>query len=195
MKKSIFVLTILLFFGCGKHDLISDEKNNISKKDYFSLTEFQQKTDSLKNIASNEGFEVLDITNDYNPDYTIGKIHILIEDENRSFFVMNKYNPNSDCDCAREEDSLAYINFSIDAVKNSKEIKTGHIIKILEGNKDSINRFENPIIVSFALKNDTVQGDFLFNVIDYLDKNGLNHYFFRKANQKELEKIETFKSQ
>ncbi|MDD3459266.1 MAG: hypothetical protein PHO74_07305 [Weeksellaceae bacterium] len=54
-----------------------------------------------------------------------------------------------------------------------------------------MNSFPNSASVSFALKNDTVAGELIYDFIDWIEKNEINLYLFRKMNREELEKIET----
>lgn len=127
-----FIFTIaFLLLACGKHESIADDETGMFRKDYFSLTEFVKKTDSLKNIAVIEGHELLDAP-EYNPHYLIGNIHFMIANEELSFNVINKSVPYGDCDCTYKEDSLFYVNFSIESIESAKKIKTHQIINILQ---------------------------------------------------------------
>lgn len=49
-----------------------------------------------------------------------------------------------------------------------------------------------PKVVSFAVKNDTLKGNFIHDTIKLMNTNGINYYFIRRMNEDELKAIERF---
>lgn len=71
-----------------------------------------------------------------------------------------------------------------------KPIRTSEIIKILQQNQKAIVNTENqnPLNISFALKNDPLKGSTMYNIIRFMENNKMKLYTIRRMNEYELEK-------
>lgn len=195
MKLLYFFSIFLLICSCKKNEY---EKNlTLAHKEYFSISENNQKLDSIKNIRK-DSRETLEIHLDkkYNTNYHIGGIHFLIEDSITSYYLINYLeNPILMCgniDPLSKQDSINLINESVEKIKNIRPIKTREIINVLKKYKSKIlsEKSNIPIQITFALKNDTLKGNSMYNILQYMEKNKMYIYDIRQMNNDELIKIQ-----
>ncbi|SFJ14776.1 hypothetical protein SAMN05421638_2303 [Kaistella treverensis] len=193
MKLIINSLLLILLSSCCE---TKKEKNNlIISKNNFSVSGFDKKLDSLKNNNSKIGLETVSEIN-YNENYLNGALHFLIIDENNAYYVItpkksfvfiygneNKFS---------KKDSLNYIEKSKEIINNITQIKTSEITQILKQNRHAILNTENriPLNISFALKNDSLRGSQMHDIISYMENNGMKSYTIRRMNQYETKKTE-----
>lgn len=196
MKVSYILILLILFYSCNK------DKNEINltpliHKKYFSVSENDKKLDSIRSIKRNESLEIIEINTDkrYNKQYHIGGIHFLIEDSIKSYYLVN-YLENPILICGNipplsENDSIKILTENIEKIQKIKPIKTGEIIGILKKyeNKIVLNNSHIPLLISFALKNDTIKGNSIFNILQFMEKNKMTYYEIRQMNSEELKKI------
>ena len=167
-------------------------------KNYFSVSENDRKIDSTLNIKVKDSVErPLPITYDkrYNPDYSIGAIHFLIEDKENSYYVIKDLEPFilmcGNVDPMSKRDSINSINNSSKIIQKAKPIATSEIEKILYQHREkSVNNKSNrPLHISFALKDDTLKGQTMYNIIRFMDDCKMYIYTIRRSNNDEINLI------
>ena len=195
MRLAIFLTIIFLLSGCSKKQN-DDDLKLLVHKNYFSVSENNRKIDSIKNNRESDSLEIIEIREDkrYNDHYHIGAIHFIISDSSKSFYLIN-YLENPVLICGNltalsREDSIKVVNKNILKIQKSTAIKTDDIIQILKKNKVNIvNNSPIPLQITFALKNDTLKGDTIYNIINFMEKNKMSLYDIRTINQEERNKI------
>lgn len=195
MRLAIFLTIIFLLSGCSKKQN-DDDLKLLVHKNYFSVSENNRKIDSIKNNRESDSLEIIEIREDkrYNDHYHIGAIHFIISDSSKSFYLVN-YLENPVLICGNltalsREDSIKVVNKNILKIQKSTAIKTDDIIQILKKNKVNIvNNSPIPLQITFALKNDTLKGDTIYNIINFMEKNKMSLYDIRTINQEERNKI------
>lgn len=194
MKLTYIFSAFLLICSCKK---IENEKNlTLAHKEYFSISENNQKLDSIKNIRK-DSREALEIHLDkrFNTNYHMGGIHFLIEDSIKSYYLVNYLeNPFMMCgniEPLSKQDSINLVNESIEKIKNIKPIKTREIKNVLKKYQSKIlsEKSNIPIEITFALKNDTLIGNSMYNILQFMEKNKMYIYNIRQMNDDELRKI------
>jgi hypothetical protein len=196
MKVIYCILILILFYSCKK---VEKEINltPLIHKAYFSVSENDKKLDSTRNIKRNDSREILEINIDkrYNKDYHIGGIHFLIQDSTKSYYFIN-YLENQVIICGNispllKEDSIKIINENIEKIQNIKPIKTNEIIDILKKYQNKIvSKGNSPLQISFALKNDTIYGTTMYNILQFMEKQKMSLYEIRRMNNAELKKVQ-----
>ena len=191
LKYDFLILTLILFLGCKKSEN-KDELNSLIHKNYFSVTENNNKLDSIRNIKRNDSIEVIEINNDkrFNSHYYLGGIHFLITDSLNSYYLIN-YLENPILMCGNipqisKIDSVKIVNESISKIKKIQPIRTNEIVRILEKYKSKIVAKPIPLLITFAIKSDTLKGNSMYNIIEFMEKNKMSYYDIRKMNKDEL---------
>ena len=85
------------------------------------------------------------------------------------------------------KDSINAVNENISKLKKINPIETREISKILSKYQKQIFNDGSFILeVSFALKNDTLKGDTMYNIIEFMENNNMKSYSMRRMNNDEL---------
>lgn len=102
------------------------------------------------------------------------------------------------CGNVDESDSIFLINETKTYLDSIQFIKPESISNFLQNNKADILNSEIrnfPRTVSFALKNDTLKGSLMHDIITTMESNEMNSYFIRRMNSYELKAIQNFSKQ
>ncbi|MFA7615216.1 MAG: hypothetical protein WCY16_01375 [Weeksellaceae bacterium] len=188
MKSCLAFLSLIFLLGCSQKQDLNLSENPAAQKEYFSLTEFNQNLDSLKQIWEKEGLEPELRRKGINPDYDIGKIHFVIVDNQKSYYVLNSNYPFLlfDNENTVKEDSNVFVSENIKTIQKLQPIFTDSIIPILSKNKNEIRQKEWGLpAISFAFQKDTIEGNIMFEILNYMENNGLKRYTIRKTNPEE----------
>ena len=193
MKKIILIfINLFILLGCTEK-LKKKDSNLIVHKRYFSVSENNKKIDSIENIPLSHDREQLRIIKDkrFNEVYHIGAIHFLIINEKQSYYLINYLEPQI-LMCGKVspmtvKDSINAVNESISKLKKIKPIETREICKFLSKyQKQTYSDGRVPLEISFALKNDTLKGDTMYNIIEFMENNNMKSYSMRRMNNDEL---------
>jgi len=195
MRLAFFLTIILLLSGCSKKQN-DDGSKLLVHNNYFSVSENNRKLDSIKNNLQSDSLEIIEIHKDkrYNDDYHIGAIHFMIYDSSKSYYLIN-YLENPVLMCGNltalsREDSIKIVKKNTLKIQKSTAIKTNDIIQILKKYKANIvNNSQIPLQITFALKNDTLKGNAIYNIINFMENNKMSVYEIRTMNEQEREKI------
>ena len=196
MKPIISILFFVLLLSCSK----TKEKENrlLIPKNDFSVSGFNKKIDSLFQSYKNDSSEIpipFESDKKINKNYLSGSIHFLIIDKNKSFYVIKSLKSNfSMCGNTAtfsKQDSIFFIEKENGLIDKVQPITTPEIINLLKKNRSSIVNTENniPLMISFALKDDTLKGSSMYDIIGFMEKNGMNAYTIRRMNEYELRKV------
>lgn len=193
MKLIINIVFLTFIFSCTKTQ--KEEKKEFISKEYFSVSEFIKKIDSLQSNAVKADSLIPMMPKEekrLNKNYFQGSIHFLILDEDNSYYVIKSLEPQilmcGVSSVLSKQDSLAYISNSNQITDRIQPIKTSEITKILEKHKSAIlnSHSNSPLIISFALKKDTLKGPTAYNIISFMEKDKMQLYTFRRMNEYEL---------
>ena len=193
MKKIILIfINLFILLGCTEK-LKKKDSNLIVHKRYFSVSENNKKIDSIENIPLSHDREQLRIIKDkrFNEDYHIGAVHFLIINEKQSYYLINYLEPQilmcGNVSPMTVKDSINAVNESISKLKKIKPIETREICKFLSKyQKQTYSDGRVPLEISFALKNDTLKGDTMYNIIEFMENNNMKSYSMRRMNNDEL---------
>ena len=193
MKKIILIfINLFILLGCTEK-LKKKDSNLIVHKRYFSVSENNKKIDSIENIPLSHDREQLRIIKDkrFNEVYHIGAIHFLIINEKQSYYLINYLEPQilmcGNVPPMTVKDSINTVNESISKLKKIKPIETREICKFLSKyQKQTYSDGRVPLEISFALKNDTLKGDTMYNIIEFMENNNMKSYSMRRMNNDEL---------
>ena len=193
MKKIILIfINLFILLGCTEK-LKKKDSNLIVHKRYFSVLENNKKIDSIENIPLSHDREQLRIIKDkrFNEVYHIGAIHFLIINEKQSYYLINYLEPQilmcGNVSPMTVKDSINAVNESISKLKKIKPIETREICKLLSKyQKQTYSDGRVPLEISFALKNDTLKGDTMYNIIEFMENNNMKSYSMRRMNNDEL---------
>ena len=193
MKKIILIfINLFILLGCTEK-LKKKDSNLIVHKRYFSVSENNKKIDSIENIPLSHDREQLRIIKDkrFNEVYHIGAIHFLIINEKQSYYLINYLEPQilmcGNVSPMTVKDSINAVNESISKLKKIKPIETTKICNFLSNYQKQIyNDGRIPLEISFALKNDTLKGDTMYNIIEFMENNNMKSYSIRRMNNEEL---------
>lgn len=193
MKKIILIFINLFILLSCTEKLNKKDSNLIVHKRYFSVSENNKKIDSIENIPLSHDREQLRIIKDkrFNEVYHIGAIHFLIINEKQSYYLINYLEPQilmcGNVPPMTVKDSINTVNESISKLKKIKPIETREICKVLSNYKKQIyNDGRIPLEISFALKNDTLKGDTMYNITEFMENNNMKSYSMRRMNNDEL---------
>lgn len=193
MKKIILIFINLFILLSCTEKLKKKDSSLIVHKKYFSVSENNKKIDSIDNIPRSPDREQLRIIKDkrFNEDYYIGAVHFLIINEKQSYYLINYLEPQilmcGNVSPMTVKDSINTVNESISKLKKIKPIETREICKVLSNYKKQLyNDGRIPLEVSFALKNDTLKGDTMYNIIEFMENNNMKSYSIRRMNNDEL---------
>ena len=193
MKKIILIfINLFILLGCTEK-LKKKDSSLIVHKKYFSVSENNKKIDSIDNIPRSPDREQLRIIKDkrFNEDYHIGAVHFLIINEKQSYYLINYLEPQilmcGNVSPMTVKDSINAVNESISKLKKIKPIETREICKFLSKyQKQTYSDGRVPLEISFALKNDTLKGDTMYNIIEFMENNNMKSYSMRRMNNDEL---------
>ena len=193
MKKIILIFINLFILLSCTEKLNKKDSNLIVHKRYFSVSENNKKIDSIENIPLSHDREQLRIIKDkrFNEVYHIGAIHFLIINEKQSYYLINYLEPQilmcGNVSPMTVKDSINAVNESISKLKKIKPIETREICKFLSKyQKQTYSDGRVPLEISFALKNDTLKGDTMYNIIEFMENNNMKSYSMRRMNNDEL---------
>ena len=193
MRKILLIsINLFILLNCTKTIKNEDSKLIVHKK-YFSVSENNKKIDSIDNIPRSPDREQLRIIKDkrFNEDYYIGAVHFLIINEKQSYYLINYLEPQilmcGNVSPMTVKDSINAVNESISKLKKIKPIETREICKFLSKyQKQTYSDGRVPLEISFALKNDTLKGDTMYNIIEFMENNNMKSYSMRRMNNDEL---------
>ena len=193
MKKIILIFINLFILLSCTEKLKKKDSSLIVHKKYFSVSENNKKIDSIDNIPRSPDREQLRIIKDkrLNEDYYIGAVHFLIINEKQSYYLINYLEPQilmcGNVSPMTVKDSINAVNESISKLKKIKPIETREICKFLSKyQKQTYSDGRVPLEISFALKNDTLKGDTMYNIIEFMENNNMKSYSMRRMNNDEL---------
>ena len=193
MKKIILIFINLFILLSCTEKLKKKDSSLIVHKKYFSVSENNKKIDSIDNIPRSPDREQLRIIKDkrFNEDYHIGAVHFLIINEKQSYYLINYLEPQilmcGNVPPMNVKDSINAVNKSISKLKKIKPIETREICKVLSKyQKQTYSDGRVPLEISFALKNDTLKGDTMYNIIEFMENNNMKSYSMRRMNNDEL---------
>ena len=193
MKKIILIFINLFILLSCTEKLKKKDSSIIVHKKYFSVSENNKKIDSIDNIPRSPDREQLRIIKDkrFNEVYHIGAIHFLIINEKQSYYLINYLEPQilmcGNVSPMTVKDSINAVNESISKLKKIKPIETREICKVLSKyQKQTYSDGRVPLEISFALKNDTLKGDTMYNIIEFMENNNMKSYSMRRMNNDEL---------
>ena len=193
MKKIILIFINLFILLSCTEKLKKKDSSLIVHKKYFSVSENNKKIDSIDNIPRSPDREQLRIIKDkrFNEDYHIGAIHFLIINEKQSYYLINYLEPQilmcGNVSPMTVKDSINAVNESISKLKKIKPIETREICKFLSKyQKQTYSDGRVPLEISFALKNDTLKGDTMYNITEFMENNNMKSYSMRRMNNDEL---------
>lgn len=197
MKLIIPLFFILLLFNCSQSK--KEEDPLLVSKNNFSVSGFYKKLDSLNEVHSkNDSSEVYIPTYDkrLNKDYVHGAIHFLILDKDNSYYVIDHLKPFillcGNTGEFLKQDSIDFIEKSNLLTDQSQPIRTSEITKILNQHQSAIVNTQDtnhPLNISFALKNDTLEGSTMYRIISFMENHGMKSYSIRRMNAYELKKV------
>ena len=193
MRKILLIsINLFILLNCTKTIKNEDSKSIVREK-YFSVSENNKKIDSINNIPLSSDREQLRIIKDkrLNEDYHIGAVHFLIINEKQSYYLINYLEPQilmcGNVSPMTVKDSINAVNESISKLKKIKPIETREICKFLSKyQKQTYSDGRVPLEISFALKNDTLKGDTMYNIIEFMENNNMKSYSMRRMNNDEL---------
>ncbi|MGH1516212.1 hypothetical protein [Chryseobacterium sp. JK1] len=196
MKFIISILFFVLLFNCSKTK--EKEDRLLIPENDFSVSDFDKKIDSLKQAYKNDSLKIImphEFDKRFNKNYLSGSIHFLIIDKNKSFYVIKSLKSNFSM-CLNtapfsKQDSIYLIEQENGLIDKAEPIKTTDIINLLKKNRNSIVNTENnnPLMISFALKDNTLKGSSMYGIISFMERNGMNSYTIRRMNEYELRKV------
>lgn len=195
MNRILLFSIFFLLVGCKKTAEEKKDGNPFVNKNYFSVSEYDGKIDSISNINVNDSIErppPITIDKKFNSDYSLGAIHFLIEDNGKSYYVIKDLEPLilmcGNMDPMSKQDSINSVNRSIKIIQNAKPIPTAAIEKILYENREKIvnNISPMPLKISFALRGDTLKGQTMYNIIRFMEDSKMHIYTIRRMNMNEI---------
>ena len=115
----------------------------------------------------------------------------MIINEKQSYYLINYLEPQilmcGNVSPMTVKDSINAVNESISKLKKIKPIETREICKFLSKyQKQTYSDGRVPLEISFALKNDTLKGDTMYNIIEFMENNNMKSYSMRRMNNDEL---------
>ena len=191
MNRILTFSIFLLILSCKKTAEDKKDGNPFVNKNYFSVSEYDRKVDSTRINFVNDSLQILDniIDKRFNSDYSLGAIHFLIEDNEKSYYVIKDLEPFilmcGNVDPMSKRDSINSINKSIKIIQKAKPIATSAIEKILYEHREKIvnNKSNRPLQISFALKDDSLKGQTMFNIIRFMEDSKMYVYKIRRINK------------
>jgi hypothetical protein len=192
MKGNTSILFLFLLLNCSKAK--KEENKLLIPENNFSVSAFNKKLDSInKNYTENGSLKAPLEKYDkrLNKKYLHGTLHFLILDNNTSYYVLDTLRPTVLMCGNRPEfsklDSINFVKKSTKFIDLLQPIKTSEVIKILKQDQDLIvnKDYNNPLNVSFALKNNTLKGATIYTIINFMENNGMKSYTIRRMNEYE----------
>ena len=195
----VYSFLVILIFSCQSKEKAVEEENVYPRKKWFSVTENDKRLDSVRIAFAKEGVEEIKISYVGTPsDFPTGKFHFLILNEKDAFMIsrVKTYIDGMVCGTDSEKD-YTFEKEKIESYLDSiQPIKLSEIQNYLLQNKDKIiagKEFrQSPAVVSFALKNDTLKGSFMHDILNFMESNGMRVYLIRRMNDKELAAVESY---
>jgi len=188
---------LLLLFNCCKNK--KQDHRFLISENYFTVSAFEKKVDSLNSQYKNSDF--LEVPADryhnrLNKNFLNGAFHFLILDNDHSYYAVDS-SKLSPLLCGAQsafskQDSLNFIKESNILTEKMHPIKTAEIIEILKQNQNIIIDKNNmrPCNISFALRNDTLDGTAMYDIINFMENNDMKLYTIRRMNEYEVRKTE-----
>lgn len=204
MNRILTFSIFLLILSCKETAEDKKDGNPFVNKNYFSVSEYDLKIDSASNIKLNDSIErppPITFDKRYNSDYSLGAIHFLIEDSENSYYVVKNLEPFilmcGNVDPMSKRDSINSIIKSIKIIQKAKPIATSAIEKIVYEHREKIvnNKSNRPLQISFALKDDTLKGQMMYNIIRFMEDSKMYVYKIRRMNKDEITFIENYSLQ
>ena len=194
MNRILTFSIFLLILSCKKTAEDKKDGNPFVNKNYFSVSEYDRKVDSTRINFVNDSLQILDniIDKRFNSYYSLGAIHFLIEDNEKSYYVVKDLDPFilmcGNVDPMSKRDSINSIKKSIKIIQKAKPIATSAIEKILYAHREKIvnNKSNIPLQISFALKDDSLKGQTMYNIIRFMDDRKMYIYTIRRMNKDEI---------
>ena len=194
MNQILTFSIFLLILSCKETAEDKKDGNLFVNKNYFSVSEYDRKVDSTRINFVNDSLQILDniIDKRFNSDYSLGAINFLIEDNEKSYYVIKDLEPFilmcGNVDPMSKRDSINSINKSIKIIQKAKPITTSAIEKILYEHREKIvnNKSNRPLQISFALKDDTLKGQTMYNIIQFMEDSKMYVYKIRRMNKDEI---------
>ncbi|MCS3532238.1 hypothetical protein [Chryseobacterium sp. JUb7] len=192
MKRIENILVLFLLYNCSKNKH-ENTRTFLNSKNDFSVSAFEKK---LNYVKGNDSLEIPPAIYDkrLNKDYLNGAFHFLILNKDNSYYAIDSTRLFPLMCGNRSEfskqDSINFIRESTTHIQKLKPIKTAEIIKILKQNQNTIVNADhiNPLNISFALKNDILQGSAMYDIINFMENNGMKLYTIRRMNEYEITK-------
>lgn len=202
MKKiGILFFGLIFLLSCQPKEATVEDEKNYPRKDRFIVSENDRWLDSIQNAQAEAGYEKVKIHyvgSDF--ENTSGKFHFMILDEKNAFYY-SKAKTYPDvllCGIIDESDiERERVNFTkyLDSIQ---PIQLNDIRKYLTENKDEIiagkEYRQSPVNITFALKNDTLKGSFMHDILNFMEENGMHIYFIRRMNDSEIEAVENYQN-
>jgi hypothetical protein len=200
MKQTLFFAISLLLFNChSKPESEKTDNDEYPRKDRFIVSENERWLDSLEIEDEKKGLVTIRFIEGFDSVYSTGGIHFLIENNQDAYFFVKPFTKNSIVICGtnffNKEDSLNQIEFEKKYLDSIQPISIDSVSSVLLKYKKQIKPNKNktfPTMVSFALKNDTLNGSFMHDILKFMEENGMNAYFIRRMNENELNAVERF---
>ncbi|WHF52311.1 hypothetical protein QGN23_03295 [Chryseobacterium gotjawalense] len=195
MNKLLLLSILFIILSCKKTTEVKNDENILVNKNYFSVSENDRKIRRHTNYEVKDTVEMPEaIYSDkrLNEDYALGGIHFLIENNEKSYYVINYLEPFvSMCgtmDRMTKQDSINAVNRNIKIIQIAKPISTSTIEKILYENREKIVNINSrmPLQISFALKDDTLKGQTMYNIIQFMEDSKMYIYTIRRMNKDEI---------
>ena len=199
MNQILTFSIFLLILSCKETAEDKKDGNLFVNKNYFSVSEYDGKIDSLSNVKVNDSIETpppITFDKRYNSDYSLGAIHFLIEDNEKSYYVVKDLEHFilmcGNVDPMSKRDSINSINKSIKIIQKAQPIATSAIEKILYEHREKIvNNISNmPLQISFELKDDSLKGQTMYNIIRFMEDSKMYVYKIRRMIKDEITFIE-----
>ncbi|MFC6269293.1 hypothetical protein [Frigoriflavimonas asaccharolytica] len=155
-----FIFFILIISSCNKKEIVKEYP--LIHERYFSVSELEGKIDSIGKIKKiKSGGPPPEFGDEIDKRYLLGAIHFIVEDSLKSRYVINYLEPsmmNYLIIPPSKEDSLFQIQECAEIIRKAKSISTSKITSILGQNRVKIayNISRRPLLITFALKNDTL---------------------------------------
>lgn len=195
MNRFLLFLICFTILSCRKSTEEKKAGNPFVHKNYFSIAEYDRKIDSISPTKLNDSIErppPFPIDKRFNSNYSLGAIHFLIEDNEKSYYVIKDLEPLilmcGYMDPMSKKDSINSIDESIKIIQKAEAIPTALIEKILYDHRKKIvnNKSPMPLQISFAFKDDTLKGQTMYNIIRFMADSKMHIYTIRRMNRNEI---------
>lgn len=197
MKTTTLLLLFITLISCNTDKDYIQKKDSYPRKDRFIVSENDARLDSITTEFSNGNISLERFEFGLHPSIATGGIHFIIDNENTAYYL-EKPDYLLLCGNVDTSDSIFLINETKSYLDSIQFIKPKSISNFLLNNKTDILNSEIrnfPRTISFALKNDTLQGSLMHDILTTMNSAGMNSYFIRRMNSSELQAIQNFSKQ